>query len=133
MIAYEDSTLLAKERIQKYNRFYHGTEPQREAGPTHAVEHMLSRRPARIVTLRVTRSQQLSDDPRHTERVSREPWTEVEKPEERRYLVLGQKDCEDLPIGEPEIFLEEFTCCDLTLPVCWTCRRWWRSRRIGES
>lgn len=121
VIACEDPTPLAKERIKKYDRFYHGNEPQRQAGVDSAAENMVSRQPARIVTLRVTRTQQLSDDPRHAEKVTREPWTEVEKPEEKRYLVLGSKDCEDLPAGQQEIFLEEFTCCDVIPPSDLAC------------
>jgi hypothetical protein len=121
VIACEDPMPLAKERIRKYDRFYHGTEPQREAGLTFAVESLLSRQPARIVTLRVTQSQQLSDDPRHAEGVTRKPWTEVEKPEKKRYVILGEKDCKDLPIGEPAIFLEEFTCCDVVPPSDLAC------------
>jgi hypothetical protein len=121
VIACEDPAPLAKERIRKYDRFYHGTAPQREAGLALAIESMLSRQPARTVTLRVTRSQQLSDDPRHTEGVTWEPWTEIEKPEEKRYLILGEKDCNDLPIGEQKIFLEEFTCCDLMPPSDLAC------------
>jgi hypothetical protein len=38
VIACEDPTPLAKESIQKYERFYHGNEPQREAGLAFAVE-----------------------------------------------------------------------------------------------
>ena len=121
VIACEDPAPLAKERIRKYDRFYHGTEPQRAAGVDYAAENMVSRQPARIVTLRVTRTQQLSDDPRHTEGVTREPWMEVEKPEEKRYLVLGTKDCEDLPAGKQKIFLEEFTCCDVIPPSDLAC------------
>lgn len=119
--ACEDPAPLAKERIRKYDRFYHGTDAQREAGVAFAAEGLLSRQPGRIVTLRVTRSQELSDDPRHVEGVTRKPWVEIEKPEERRYLLLGEKDCEDLPLGEPEIFLEEFTCCDVIPPSDLAC------------
>ena len=121
VIACEDPTPLAKEGIKKFDRFYHGTEAQRAAGVDSAAESMLSHQPARIVTLRVTRTQQLSDDPRHVEKVTREPWTEVEKPEEKRYLVLGENDCEDLAAGKQEIFLEEFTCCDVIPPSDLAC------------
>lgn len=121
VIACEDPAPLAMEGIKKYDRFYHGNESQRAAGVDHAADNMLSRQPARIVTLRVTRTQQLSDDPRHAENVTREPWKEVEKPEEKRYLLLGPKDCEDLPAGKQEIFLEEFTCCDTIPPSALAC------------
>lgn len=121
VIACEDPAPVAKERIKKYNRFYHGNESQRAAGVGSAAENLLSRQPARIVTLRVTRTQQLSDDPRHAEKVTREPWKEVEKPEAKRYLVLGSKDCEDFPAGQQEIFLEEFTCCDTIPPSDLAC------------
>lgn len=121
VIACEDPAPLAKERIRKYDRFYQGTEPQREAGVGSAAGNMLSRQPARIVTLRVTRTQQLSNDPRHGKKVTREPWKEVEKPEEKRYLVLGPKDCEDLQAGKQETFLEEFTCCDVIPPSDLAC------------
>ncbi|HKV10468.1 MAG TPA: hypothetical protein VJ725_20170, partial [Thermoanaerobaculia bacterium] len=53
VIACEDPAPLAKERIRKYDRFYHGTEEQRAAGVDYAAENMLARQPARIVTLRV--------------------------------------------------------------------------------
>ncbi|HEX6861278.1 MAG TPA: hypothetical protein VF414_00595 [Thermoanaerobaculia bacterium] len=121
VIACEDPAPLAKERIRKYDRFYHGTEEQRAAGVDHAAENMLARQPARIVTLRVTRTQQLSDDPRSGEKITREPWKDVEKPEEKRYLLLGSKSCEDLPAGTQKIFLEEFTCCDLVPPSDLAC------------
>lgn len=121
VIACEDATPLAKERIRKYDRFYHGTDQEREAGLALAAENILSRQPGRIVTLRVTRTQQLSDDPRSSEKITREPWTQVEKPEETRYLVLELKDCKDLPVGDQKIFLEEFTCCDTIPPSDLAC------------
>ena len=121
VIACEDPTPRAKERIQKYDSNFHGTDQERQAGLAVAVERILSRQPGRIVTLRVTRTQQLSDDPRGSEKVTREPWTQVEKPEETRYLVLGLKDCKDLPIGDQKIFLEEFTCCDTMPPSDLAC------------
>lgn len=101
-------------RAAAEKRFRESTEMHRLPGP--ALNEILVGRPAQLLTLRVVRSQQLSADPRSQEGVTREPWAAVEKPEEKQFLLLDAKGCDGLKAGSRQVFLEEFTCCDVLPP-----------------
>lgn len=101
-------------RAAAEKRFRESTEMHRLPGP--ALKEILAGRPAQLLTLRVVRTQQLSADPRSEEGITREPWAAVEKPEEKQFLLLGAKGCDDLKAGTRKVFLEEFTCCDVLPP-----------------
>ena len=101
-------------RAAAEKRFRESTEMHRLPGP--ALNEILVGRPAQLLTLRVVRTQQLSADPRSQEGVTREPWAAVEKPEEKQFLLLDAKGCDGLKAGSRQVFLEEFTCCDVLPP-----------------
>lgn len=101
-------------RAAAAKRFREMTETHRLPGP--GLDEILAGSSAQLLTLRVVRTQQLSADPRSQEGVTREPWATVEKPEEKQYLLLGAKGCDDLKAGTRKVFLEEFICCDVLPP-----------------
>jgi hypothetical protein len=101
-------------RAAAEKRFRESTEMHRLPGP--ALNEILVGRPAQLLTLRVIRTQQLSADPRSQEGVTRESWAAVEKPEEKQFLLLDAKGCDGLKAGSRQVFLEEFTCCDVLPP-----------------
>lgn len=101
-------------RAAAEKRFRESPQLHRLPGP--ALDEILAGRPAQLLTLRVVRTQQLSADPRSQEGVTREPWAAVEKPEEKQFLLLDAKGCDGLKAGARQVFLEEFTCCDVLPP-----------------
>ena len=101
-------------RAAAEKRYRESTQMHRLPGP--ALDEILVGRPAQLLTLRVIRTQQLSADPRSQEGVTREAWAAVEKPEEKQFLLLDAKGCDGLEAGSRQVFLEEFTCCDVLPP-----------------
>lgn len=101
-------------RAAAAKRFRESTQMHRLPGP--GLDEILAGRPTQLVTLRVVRTQQLSADPRAQEGVTREPWAAVEKPEEKQFLLLDATGCDGLKAGSRQVFLEEFTCCDVLPP-----------------
>jgi hypothetical protein len=90
-----------------------------EAGES--VEGFLAARPARVVTLRVTRTRQLRQDPRTQDDVEKGPWTPVAKPKEEQFLLFDTKDCAELAPGRRIELVEEFVCCDVLPPQDLAC------------
>lgn len=114
VISCEDPQALAKDKLQENKKRYRGAL----GGDAQSLEAMLAGRPARVVTLQVLRSQQLSQDPRAEEPVTREPWTaahETEK-EEKQFLLLDAPSCDSFEADSTKRFIEEFTCCDVLPP-----------------
>lgn len=101
-------------RAAAEKRYRESTQMHRLPGP--ALDEILVGRPAQLLTLRVIRTQQLSADPRSQEGVTREAWAAVEKPEEKQFLLLDAKGCDGLEAGSRQVFMEEFTCCDVLPP-----------------
>lgn len=103
VVACENPRALAEKRMQQEKRQLPGT----------GLDGIMAGRPARLLILRVVRSQQLSEDPRSQDELTRGPWTPVEKPEEKQFLLLDAQGCEGLEAGSRKLFLEEFACCDV--------------------
>ena len=103
VVACESPRTAAEERMRNAKRAM--------AGP--GVEEMMAGRPGQLLTLKVIRSQQLSDDPRAQEGITLGAWTPAEKTEEKKYLLLDAKGCEGFEPGARQVLLEEFVCCDV--------------------
>lgn len=107
ILACEDPRSLAEQKLQRYSSM--------SGGEGQSVEAFLSANPGRVLTLRVTRFQQLSEDLRGNPKATRQPWTKVESPEKKRYVFLGSESCEALQ--KEKVFLEQLDCCDTIPPV----------------
>jgi hypothetical protein len=76
------------------------------------IDHRIARGDV-VVRLKVTRSRQLSADPRGGVTVTAELW-KAEASEARDYLLhLGSGGCDSLSRGREALFLEDFKCCDV--------------------
>jgi hypothetical protein len=78
-----------------------------------SVDGFLAARPAQVVTLRVTRTRQLRQDPRTQDDVEKGPWTAVAKPKDEQYLLFDTKDCAELEPGRRVEVVADFVCCDV--------------------
>lgn len=106
----EDPRALAKQKLERFATMS-GPEAQ-------SAEGFLAANPGRILTLRVTRFQQLSADPRGGDKVVSEPWARAE-PKEERYIFLGAESCEQLK--KEKVLLEQMECCDTVPPAGLAC------------
>ncbi len=107
VVACEDPRSLAEQKLQRFSSV--------SGGEATSPERFLAANPGRILTLRVTRFQQLSEDPRANPKTAREGWKKVESPEKKRYVFLGPQSCEQLE--KQKVFLEQMDCCDTVPPV----------------
>lgn len=110
IVACEDPRSMAEGKLQKFASMS-GPEAQ-------SVEGFLAANPGRVLTLRVTRFQQLNVDPRGGEKVVSQPWAKAEGKEER-YVFLGPESCEQ--IEKEKVLLEQMECCDTIPPAGLAC------------
>lgn len=110
VVACEDPRSMAEGKMQKFASMS-GPEAQ-------SVDGFLAANPGRVLTLRVTRFQQLNTDPRGGEKVVSQPWAKVEAKEER-YVFLGPESCEQ--IAKEKVLLEQMDCCDTIPPAGLAC------------
>jgi hypothetical protein len=111
IVACEDSRSMAEGKLQKFSSMS-GPEAQ-------SAEGFLAANPGRVLTLRVTRFQQLNTDPRGGEKVISQPWAKVAEPKEERYVFLGPESCEQ--IEKEKVLLEQMDCCDTIPPAGLAC------------
>lgn len=105
VVACENPRVAAEKRLEQ------GNGQSRLLGT--GLDGIMAARPAQLLTLRVVRSQELGEEPRSLDELTRGPWTKVEKPEEKQFLLLDAKGCEGIEAGSRQVFLEEFGCCDV--------------------
>jgi hypothetical protein len=110
IVACEDPRSMAEGKLQKFASMS-GPEAQ-------SVDGFLAANPGRVLTLRVTRFQQLNTDPRGGEKVVKQPWAKAE-PKEERYVFLGSESCEQ--IAKEKVLLEQMDCCDTIPPAGLAC------------
>ena len=111
IVACEDARSMAEQKLQKFSSM---SGPQAQAG-----EGFLAANPGRVLTLRVSRFQQLNTDPRGGEKVVSQPWAKVSEPKEERYVFLGSESCEQ--IQKEKVLLEQMDCCDTMHPAGLAC------------
>jgi hypothetical protein len=107
ILACEDPRALAEQKLQRFSSM--------SGGEAQSVDGFLSSNPGRVLTLRVTRFQQLSEDPRGNPKATRKAWEKVKSPEKKQYVFLGAESCEALK--QEKIFLEQMDCCDTMPPT----------------
>lgn len=107
VLACEDPRSLAQQKLQRFSSVSGGEATSPDA--------FLTANPGRILTLRVTRFQQLSEDPRANPKTARKAWTKIGAPEKKRYVFLGAESCEQLE--KQKVFLEQMDCCDTVPPA----------------
>ena len=107
IVACEDPRSMAEQKLQRFSSV--------SGGEATSPDRFLAANPGRILTLRVTRFQQLKEDPRGNPEVVREPWKKVDSPEKKQYVFLGAESCEQLE--KEKVFLEQMDCCDTVPPV----------------
>jgi hypothetical protein len=111
IVACEDPRSMAEGKLQKFASMS-GPEAQ-------SVDGFLAANPGRVLTLRVTRFQQLNTDPRGGDKVVSQPWAKVAEPKEERYVFLGPESCEQ--IAKEKVLLEQMECCDTIPPAGLAC------------
>ncbi|HEX6902638.1 MAG TPA: hypothetical protein VF789_23160 [Thermoanaerobaculia bacterium] len=110
ILSCEDPRAMAEGKMRKFASMS-GPEAQ-------SVDGFLAANPGRVLTLRVTRFQQLNTDPRGGEKVVSQPWAKAEAKEER-YVFLGPESCEQ--IAKEKVLLEQMDCCDTIPPAGLSC------------
>jgi len=111
VLACEDPRPLAEQKLQRFSSM--------SGGEAQLADGFLSSNPGRILTLRVTRFQQLSEDLRSNPKATRQAWTKIEAPEKKQYVFLGSESCET--IQKEKVFLEQLDCCDTVPPAGLSC------------
>jgi hypothetical protein len=107
IISCEDPRSVAEQKLQRFSSV--------SGGEVTSPDSFLAANPGRILTLRVTRFQQLSEDPRGNPKTARQTWTKVKEPEKKQYVFLGAESCEQL--AKEKVFLEQMDCCDTVPPA----------------